>query len=67
VVLTDELIEAASRDHAGVLSDKRRRELNLSMGKTLCERCDGTGNEFYFMYSPCSDCAGHGFIGWSGD
>lgn len=25
-----------------------------------CLKCDGTGNEFLFMYRKCSDCKGTG-------
>lgn len=41
-------------------SDIITRNENIDAGRELCERCDGTGNEFYSMYSPCKDCNGTG-------
>lgn len=29
-------------------------------GKTLCSRCEGTGNELFSMYKACEDCGGSG-------
>jgi len=41
-------------------SDYDLRNRNLSAGKKLCGRCDGTGNEFFSMYRRCGDCWGTG-------
>lgn len=36
--------------------DITRRNENVTLGRTLCKRCDGTGNELYSMYKKCEDC-----------
>lgn len=41
--------------------DIERRNKNIDSGETLCERCSGTGNELYSMYSRCTECNGAGF------
>ena len=41
--------------------DVRTRNENIDLGKILCKRCDGTGNEFYSMYSECKQCEGKGY------
>jgi hypothetical protein len=40
--------------------DYQTRNENLTAGKSLCERCDGTGNEMYSSYRACEDCWGSG-------
>lgn len=40
--------------------DYERRNNNVKAGRKLCKRCDGTGNEFYSMYSKCLKCGGDG-------
>lgn len=40
--------------------DVLRRNDNLDQNKELCDRCDGTGNEFFSMYHKCPKCDGHG-------
>lgn len=40
--------------------DEQRRNDNIDAGNILCERCDGTGNEFYSMYCKCLACNGTG-------
>ena len=36
------------------------RNDNIKLGIELCKRCDGTGNELFFMYSQCKNCLGSG-------
>jgi len=36
------------------------RNKNLAIGKTLCPRCNGTGNELFSHYRRCQDCHGSG-------
>lgn len=40
--------------------DYVKRNGNVEKGKTLCPRCDGTGNELFSMYRRCSKCNGTG-------
>ena len=53
---------------AGIESDNQRRRENQALledGRDdlrLCERCEGTGNEFYSRYRACADCGGKGLI-----
>ena len=42
--------------------DVQRHNDNVSAGRTLCSRCEGTGNELYSMWKKCTDCAGLGYI-----
>lgn len=36
------------------------RNKNVDARKTLCKRCEGTGNELFSMYCKCKDCNGTG-------
>jgi DnaJ-class molecular chaperone len=55
------IIERAKKTgHVGVARDELVQERNVASGKPLCEHCEGTGNEFYFMYHECPKCAGTG-------
>lgn len=47
---------------AGVNMDERAREENLKKKKTLCDKCDGTGNQLYFMFQECQKCNGNGYV-----
>ena len=40
--------------------DYETRNENISKQEKLCPHCDGTGNEFMYMYHKCSDCYGTG-------
>ncbi len=40
--------------------DTARREQNEKAGHSLCEHCNGTGNELYAMYRSCRECGGDG-------
>lgn len=42
--------------------DAKKRNDNIAAGRKLCERCEGTGNQFYSMYSKCFACNGKGFV-----
>jgi len=42
------------------LRDVLMRNKNIDEGKELCERCEGTGNEFFSMYHECTHCKGTG-------
>lgn len=44
--------------HLGVIIDKERSEKIPEDER--CQKCSGTGNEFFFMYKQCSDCGGSG-------
>ncbi len=46
--MEDHRVESDNRYAATIPQEKR------------CERCDGTGNEFMFMYHRCPDCGGTG-------
>lgn len=41
-------------------NDQARRDRNRAAGHTLCGRCEGTGNQLYYMYQRCEDCHGSG-------
>lgn len=43
-----------------VRQDYWRRNDNIASGKKLCDECDGTGNQFMYMYSKCPACKGSG-------
>lgn len=36
------------------------RNKNLAIGKSLCPRCNGTGNELFSHYRRCQNCHGTG-------
>ncbi|HEC64872.1 MAG TPA: hypothetical protein ENI23_06255 [bacterium] len=36
------------------------RNENIDAGFDLCERCEGTGNEFKFKFRRCTACGGTG-------
>ena len=38
------------------------RNENTKRGRTLCEKCQGTGNQLYSMYQACEDCNGTGCL-----
>lgn len=40
--------------------DGERRRANEAAGHTLCDHCNGTGNELYAMYRACPECGGSG-------
>jgi DnaJ-class molecular chaperone len=42
--------------------DYVRRNKNIDDEKTLCGKCEGTGNELYSMYKKCTRCGGKGFM-----
>ena len=37
------------------------RNENIAKGRTLCKRCEGTGNQLFSMYQKCSECNGKGY------
>jgi len=43
-----------------VRGDYAIRNKNLAIFKTLCTRCNGTGNEMFIHYRKCQDCHGTG-------
>ena len=55
----DDIIEQAKEDHR-VQHDDERAEKVKESGSPVCDNCDGTGNEFLFMYSKCPKCDGTG-------
>ncbi len=36
------------------------RNNNIKAGFILCFKCDGTGNEYFFMRQICDNCSGTG-------
>jgi hypothetical protein len=40
--------------------DEECRRRNEEAGHTLCDHCNGTGNELYSMYRTCPECGGNG-------
>ena len=53
--------------HYGILSDQLQKAKNIEQIVSdqtliLCDRCEGTGNEFYVMYRTCPKCGGGGVI-----
>lgn len=55
----DKIIEHAHEDHRVQYDDERAEKVKAS-GSETCENCDGTGNQFLFMYSKCPECDGTG-------
>lgn len=47
--------------------DEIQRRENERAGHTLCENCNGTGNEMYSMYRSCPECGGDGIAVRYGD
>jgi hypothetical protein len=45
-----------------LLQDYVTRNDNVVHRRILCERCNGTGNEFMFTYSRCRYCFGKGYL-----
>ncbi len=41
-------------------TDAEKKLGNEQAGHTLCEHCEGTGNELYAMYRACPECGGDG-------
>ena len=52
----------AATTHAGIEQDRARKADNVAAGRTLCRRCDGTGNQLYAMFQTCFDCGGSGVL-----
>lgn len=50
-------------NHAGLWQDANTRAANAKAGWTLCQHCNGTGNELYSMYRACPECGGSGHTG----
>ena len=51
----------------GISGDQQRswaskRKVAANPDLSLCEWCDGTGNEFYSMYRECPECGGSGTV-----
>jgi len=42
--------------------DVLRRNENERLGRKLCERCEGTGNQLFWMYQKCEKCGGLGYL-----
>ena len=40
--------------------DFHTRNENVKSLRTLCERCNGTGNELFSMFRECTACGGKG-------
>lgn len=38
------------------------RKLKLKKDEKLCTKCEGTGNQFLFMYRECDRCKGTGVV-----
>ena len=53
------------------MDDRARKQneifVEINKGFVLCSRCDGTGNELFWMYRRCSGCAGQGVLTIVGD
>lgn len=47
--------------HPSMRTDYATRNENLQNGKALCENCDGTGNNMFYMYQACPKCNGRGY------
>ena len=47
--------------------DLIRQRDNRRAGHTLCDRCEGTGNELFSMFKACSDCGGSVIKVWHGE
>ena len=61
-----------SEPHLGIVGDEAQRAESMRVAEAsrtlvMCERCGGTGNEFYSMYRECSDCGGVGVVEIGGD
>jgi len=49
-------------DHIGVFNDEYRAWHNRREygDNRICLKCDGTGNQLFFMFQACTDCNGKG-------
>lgn len=63
-MIDDEVLNNSVKTHAGVNMDEiRRQENERKYGKDkLCDKCEGTGNQFFFMYQRCAECNGTGLL-----
>ena len=41
--------------------DYERKNKNIDDRKSLCKKCDGTGNQLFSYYQKCTKCDGLGF------
>ena len=55
----EDVIESAKHDPR-VQLDNAKAERLKNEGGLPCTKCEGTGNEFLFMYRECSECLGTG-------
>lgn len=55
----DDIIKAA-KESPVVQMDNERAKRVIENGSQPCQKCEGTGNEFLFMYRECSACGGTG-------
>lgn len=49
-----------SLSNLNIVGDELIRFENIKAGRELCKRCDGTGNETFFMFKQCTKCGGSG-------
>lgn len=47
--------------------DEATKRRNGEAGHTLCQHCEGTGNELYSMYRSCPECGGCGYTVYLGE
>jgi len=61
--LEDISLYAGFPDHlmGQILIDHQMKRNNVSNNRALCLKCDGTGNECYFVYKECTICEGYGY------
>lgn len=62
IIDMNEAVKAAKESNLNVLRDAAIATDNALQGFNLCDRCDGTGNELFFMYRSCSKCGGTGRV-----
>jgi hypothetical protein len=60
IIDVKELLNDAHESDARVIADDTKKLNNALAGHKLCSKCDGTGNEMFFMYRRCEQCAGSG-------
>lgn len=62
IIDVQELLKNAHESDGRVIADDTKKLNNALAKRQLCDKCDGTGNEFFFMYRRCEKCGGKGFI-----
>lgn len=63
VLSANQIVDWGKQNDGRVIIDDKHAEFIKDSGLLVCDKCEGTGNEFFFMYKQCEKCKGKGYIG----